>query len=99
MKYETLNGKTIQQAFDEYDKANPEIYELFKKFASQVIERGRMTSSKLIINRIRWEVYTATVSSDEFKINDAFSSRYVRKYLLEFPEHEGAFNLRELRSN
>lgn len=69
------------------------------------------TSSKLILNRIRWEVATNWISTDKtseekaadqifdgFKINDAFTSRYARLFCDENPDWSFLFNFRALRS-
>lgn len=68
------------------------------------------TSSKMILNRIRWEIATAGLKGtgseenaanhkfDAFKINDAFTSRYARLFCNQNPEWAFLFNLRELRS-
>lgn len=101
--YQNQMGKTIQHAFEIYDVQNPKIWELFKKFALQILEKRKhkaknKTSAKLIIERIRWEIYVETISDDGYKINDAWSSRYARKFADEFPEHATLFNYRSLRS-
>lgn len=92
--------KTIQEKFEQFDQDNPRVYELFVKYAAKALATGKMTSSKLIINRIRWDVYLETKDeSSTFKINDAYSSRYVRKFLLQFPKYTGQFELRTLRTD
>jgi len=69
-----------------------------KKYFFFLHKRGvKKVSSKLIINRIRWEVYIET-SGDPYRINDAFTSHYARLFVKEFPEHKGAFEFRRLRS-
>lgn len=119
MNYEQTTGRSIQSDFETFHKDNPEVYELFKRYTRQIwnaqIKRGIprdtvRTSSKLIINRIRWEVEIAGLSGgnseenvingiyDEFKINDAFTSRYARLFAEQHPEYAYIFNLRKLRS-
>jgi ABC-type proline/glycine betaine transport system substrate-binding protein len=98
------HNKTIQEAFEKFDARNPKIYELFKKFTFQIIEKrkgkaNKKTSAKLIINRIRWEIYLETLNDDGYRINDAWSSRYARKFIQEHPEHADVFNFRLLRSH
>lgn len=68
------------------------------------------TSSKMILNRIRWEISTVGILTaqsekkaservfDGFKINDAFTSRYSRLFCDQNPDWGFLFNLRELRS-
>lgn len=101
--YQRQTGKTIQEAFDKFHEKNPKIYELFKKFALQIIEKrkgknNKKTSAKLIINRIRWEIYVETINDDGYRINDAWSSRYARKFADDYPEHADLFNFRLLRA-
>ena len=101
--YREQTKRSIQEAFERYDQKNPKIYELFKKFALQIVEKRRnrpnkKTSAKLIINRIRWEIYVETITEDGYRINDAWSSRYARKFVNEFPQYEEVFNFRMLRS-
>jgi hypothetical protein len=101
--YQKQTGRTIQEAFEKFHTKNPKIYDLFKKFALQIIEKRRgkpnkKTSAKLIINRIRWEIYVETVSDDGYRINDAWSSRYARMFAEQYPEHADLFNFRLLRS-
>ena len=68
------------------------------------------TSSKMILNRIRWEIATVGIQNtnseqnasdgifDGFKINDAFTSRYARLFVDQNPDWSFLFNLRSLRS-
>ena len=93
-------------AFEQFHRDNPRVYELFKQYTRAIVMVGRArgmkdkkikTSAKLIINRIRWEVYMETLT-DDFKINDAFTSRYARLFITEHPEWGHLFELREIRS-
>jgi hypothetical protein len=95
-------GQTIEEAFHQYDEENPHIYELFKKYLREWYRANKnnknaKTSSKLIINRIRWEVAVETTGKD-FKINDAFSAHYARKFATEYPGFAHIFEFREIRS-
>ena len=102
------SGKTISEAFDEFNKKNPRIYELFKSQVFKAIRLGKKKiSSKQLLGFIRWEIFLQTQSDlfttidgekRVFKINDAFTSRYVRVFIDEFPEHENLFEVRRLRS-
>lgn len=99
MNYRELSGRSIEEAFMAFDKANPEIYDLFKTYLRELYRAGvRKTSAKLIINRIRWEEHLRTKSMDGWKINDAFTSHYARKFQSEHPEYAHLFETRHLRS-
>ena len=81
-----------QEQFDQYDRANPDIYELFKMFTFQMISAGReQYSARTIIHRIRWHTDLHARSADGFKINNIYSPFYARKFEREFPQHEGFF--------
>lgn len=61
MKYEHMTGKKIQDAFEEYHKVNPHVYDKFKELAFMAINRGKSKISfKMIMNVIRWEHYLIT---------------------------------------
>jgi len=129
--YQQTTGKSIQQEFEDFHEANPKVWEYFKKYTREFVKKrlaefkgkGDYTnqamklrcSSKLIINRIRWEISTTSLALntrtenqsknsasdkafEDFKINDAFTSRYTRLFDSEFPKWNHLFNKRNLRS-
>lgn len=122
MNYAASTGISIQDAFQKFHVEHPEVYEAFKKYAKDLIKAqlkmgvpqiNIKTSSKLVINRIRWEMaevgqlvvdfnneHTKKMDYSDFKINDAFSSRYARLWC---EDHAGTwlsnvFNQRRLRA-
>jgi hypothetical protein len=87
----------LQADFDKFDSANPEVYELFKKFTFDAIHAGYgRYSSDAILHRIRWHTNVETNSADGFKLNDHHTAYYARKFMLDFPEHCGFFRTRPL---
>jgi hypothetical protein len=98
MDYETTNGVSIKKAFDTFHENNPVVYELFLKYAFQLLQKDKKISSKLIINRIRWEVYIET-DGEPYRINDAFTAHYARLFLKDYPEHEDKIELRRIRAD
>lgn len=98
MSFQTLYRKTIQEAFEEFDRTNPQVYEMFISYFHEALRKKKSKISfKLIMNRIRWEYYMTTKDFTNFKINDAYGSRYARKFLKDFPEHTEKVELRALR--
>lgn len=91
---------TIQYAFEKFDDENPHIYDMIVRFTQDIQHSGRRkTSISLIIERIRWEVYTSTTTQDvDFKISNDFRSRYVRKLVEDHPEFREMFVMKELRT-
>ena len=108
MKFQQNTGKSIQQAFEDYHRLNPKVYIEFIRFAMEAIKKGKKKiSAKLIVNRIRWEIYMVTeeptlfndgVIKKAFRLNDAYQSRYARMFIEDFPEHKDIFEFRRLRS-
>jgi hypothetical protein len=108
MNFAENTGRTIQEAFEEFHRLNPSVYNECKKLALDAIQKGRKKISfKLIINVIRWEKYLQTEEPTlwnqdgkqvAFKINDAYSSRYARLFRSEFPQYADRIEFRDLRS-
>lgn len=108
MDFEKLNGVTIEEAFRQFDKENPVIWDLFCRYAEVWInqqmhvngwrnaEKVRI-SSKQVIGRIRWYNTVETTGKD-YKINDAFTAYYARKFVKAFPQYEKVFEMRERKA-
>ena len=81
----------------EYHEANPQIYELFKRFAFEAILAGRERfASTIIYQRIRWYT-TVETKGDPWKLNNNYQAFYVRLFEEEFPEHGDFFVKRTSR--
>jgi hypothetical protein len=84
----------IREAFEKYHVSNPGVWELFEKFAMQVIGAGREHySSAAIFQQIRWH-YTITTSGEEVKINNNFAPYYARLFHAKHPQHSKFFRNR-----
>jgi hypothetical protein len=88
-------SKELLAAFKEFHAANPHIYELFKKYATEAKASGRSRFSHwMIINRIRWYTNVET-AGDDFKISNDFIAIYARLLVWQMPEFEGFFLLKQ----
>lgn len=98
--YKETTNYTIKEAFDAYDKQNPHVYEAMRDRALAAINAGkRKISFKLILNVIRWDYYMGTHDATcSFKINDAYSAHYARKFVEDYPRYEEHIEFRALRS-
>ena len=84
----------IQQAAYRFDVENPEVWELFKKFALQAMKSGREHyGAASIFERIRWHVEIETRGGG-FKLNNNFRAYYARKFNATFPHHVEFFRVR-----
>lgn len=82
----------IARAFWKYHAENP--HELFKKYARELKNAGRMNyGSGAIFERIRWHLAVET-RGDEFKLNNNYRSCYSRLFVHEHPEFTGFFRTR-----
>lgn len=78
----------------DWHKANPEVYELFKKYTFEAIAAGHEHyGAKGIIERIRWHTSVET-KGDAFKINNNWAPFYARLFMLHHPDHDEFFRLR-----
>lgn len=93
------NMKTFQEkkeAWWEWHKANPHVWQYFEKFAFEAVARNRKKISHwLIINRIRWETSIVTTGED-FKISNDYIAFYARLWKAKHPEHKDLFNTKRM---
>jgi hypothetical protein len=96
--FSIIDGGTptsLEIEFREYDRNNPQVWEMFCRFAFEAIEHGRdVLSVSLIVERCRWEVFVATKSNDGFKINNNHRAFYARKFMKTYPKHTDIFRTR-----
>lgn len=100
LNFESLNDHEtdLDQKFKNFDQNHPEVYLYFKKFAKKAMTSGlKKYGAKAIFERIRWH-FTIDVVSEDFKINNNYVSRYVRKLIDECPEFKSFFETRTLKS-
>jgi len=86
-----------KQAWWEWHKANPEVWNLFERFSLEAISRGRKKlSGWLIVNRIRWETAVVTTGSD-FKISNDHIAFYTRLFRCKYPQHKNLFTIKKMK--
>ena len=78
---------------EEYMAKNPQVYSAFMFFTRQAIAAGRKkVGAKAVAEQIRWN--TMLSGGDDFKLNNDYVSAMARRFMLEFPEHDGIFETR-----
>ncbi len=88
----------LQLEFERFDADNPEVWQLFCRFAREAIASGlKRFSADAIQHRIRWHVAIETRGGGGFKLNDHLTCFYARKFVRLFPEHRGFFETRQRR--
>lgn len=107
--FKTMSGgKTIQEAFNDFHKENPEVFLQIAKQADRAFRLGKKKFSvKQIIEYVRWEVFLETKETDlfakkgetkHFKINNCYASRYARLLAEKYPHLADRIEMREIRS-
>lgn len=89
---------TIQEAFARFDRENPHVYEQLVGLARQWQRAGHSKCGiGMLFEVLRWQLGLRT-AGDDFKLNNNFRSRYVRKLMTDYPEFRGYFELRVLHA-
>jgi hypothetical protein len=97
---------TVLEKFEAYHKANPHVYSLYKQFAYEAFSRGATRiSSKLIIERIRWETAISTTGAGwhvaagkKFLVDNRFTAHYGRLFAKDFPRLASRLEFRAIRT-
>lgn len=106
--YKNSTGLSIQDSFEKFHRANPEIFLLIVKECDRAIRAGkRKFSIKAIGNYIRWNIFIETKEDTlfsvrgevkKFRLNDAYLSRYARLLIITYPHMKDYVELRDLRA-
>jgi hypothetical protein len=90
--------KTVNQAFQQYNEAHPEVYKTFEQMALALINKGvKHYGSKAIIEAIRY--HTSVTEGKEFKINNNITPLFARVFEDKHPQHKGFFEKRASKLN
>lgn len=96
--FENLDTPSYK-AFIDYHKANPKIYEFFRRYALKAIEKGhKKLSAEFLVNVIRWET-PIKAGDDDFKINNNYKAYYSRLFMREFPQYSTFFDIRSSKAD
>lgn len=91
------DDRSLVAKFRAFHAENPHVYELFKRFAFEVIARGhKRYSSRAVWYRLRWHVAFET-TDPQFKLNDHHTPYYARLFMAQHPEHVGFFETRRVQ--
>lgn len=83
--------------FEEYFMGNPRVWTYFKRFAAYAKAHNKKIGAKAIMERVRWECdFGEEASAGEFRVNNNYTSYYVRLLISQCPEFKGFFELREI---
>jgi hypothetical protein len=91
---------SIQARFEQFCLDNPWILKRLIELADALRAKGiRRYGIRTLWEILRWEATTGVVRvAEDFKLNDHYTSRYVRLIIETRPDLSGMFEMRELRS-
>lgn len=90
--------RTIEERFERFHAANPEVYRLLVHYTRTLRRAGReRIGISLVWERLRWDVAIRTVG-DELKLDNSYRSRYARRIMRDEPDLAGVFETRALRA-
>ena len=84
-------------AFLAFHRDNPNVFELFVRFAKEAAAARAKFGAHMIGERIRWYVNVETSSDDGLKLNDHHLPYYSRLAMGRHPELDGLFEVRDAR--
>lgn len=86
--------RTSKQAFDEFDRTNPQVYEMLRHYALEAFNAGiTRLGIGMLFERARWEARLAT-RGDTFQLNNNYRAFYARKLMQDVPQLTGFFSKR-----
>ena len=94
-------SRSIDARFQEFDRNNPFVYAELVKLTRRAVRAGvTHLGIRCVWERLRWrvEIETYRPAGDPFRLNDHYTSRYVRKLIADHPAWAGLFELRQLRA-
>lgn len=97
LEFDLPENPSLRQQADAWIEANPEIYELFKRFARNAAAHRRRFGVKLLAERVRWEIAIES-HGDDFKVNNNFTAYIARRLLEDIPEIGGLIETRKVRA-
>ena len=90
---------TIEERFQNFDSANPHIYQIIERMAVDLAARGhRRIGIKMLWETLRYRYAVQTSGDDSYHLNNIYTSRYARKLTQAHPELAHRIELRELKA-
>lgn len=91
-------SRSIQERFVEFHGEHPEVYRHLVRLARVALEKGRTKLGiKMLYEVVRWNVWLETGVKP--KLSNSYHARYARLMMIQEPDLDGLFDLRELREH
>jgi len=91
-----VEGASIQERFESFHHLNSWVLVALERLTEDALRHGRSRLGiKHFVEVLRWQ-YGRQTTGDEFRLNNNYSSRYVRLMLRRHPDWAEHFQTREL---
>lgn len=87
----------MEKRYFEWKTLNPNVYDLFRRFARERLLQQRRFGMKALVERVRWESPIPVVPSDGFRLNDHYTAYLIRDLITEMPGLRALVELRKVR--
>ncbi|MEU5389183.1 hypothetical protein [Kitasatospora cineracea] len=92
--------QSIQERFEQFHALNPWVLADLERLTAECIEaKFPRISLGMLFELVRYSYGRATLSADDFRLNNDFRSRYARMLIEQHPEWAGYFEVRALRTD
>jgi hypothetical protein len=93
-----LSKASINAAFQRFHRNNPQVLAKLIELAEIAQRGGRYVGIRMLWEVMRWDLTIKTDAGEDFKLNDHYTSRYVRLIQSERPDLAEMFRTRTLRA-
>jgi len=95
------DDRTIEEAFRDFHARNPGVLRELVAMTRRAKERGRTKIGMgMLFEVLRWNriVEGLPDETEDFKLNNNYRSRYARMVMHRYPDLDGMFDLRRIRT-
>ena len=78
--------------FKKFDRDHPRIWQLFERYCLREIGNPGKIGAKKVMEDVRHSFRKVAGSKKKFRINNSWTSFYVRKFVLKHPHYKKRFN-------
>lgn len=90
---------TLEEQFEEFVAANPQVVNRLAELALNLIDNGvERLSINMLFETVRYEALVSVDPHSNFRLNNSYRSRMARLLMERHPELNGRFQVRELRT-
>ena len=80
--------------FKEFHAKNPEVYQWFRYFILEMLDKKRRTSATMAYERARWEVFLHTDDESKYRMSNNYRPAYIRIFLKNHPHYKDMVEIR-----